>query len=445
MRIAILSSLYQPHCFGGAERIAQRIAEGLARQGHEVLVVSLDPRANAPLERINGVNVARIRLPNLYWPFPHTNQSQLTKLGWHAIDHWNPIAAGRARREIERFGPELVQTHNLVGFSTAVWPMLQRMGVPIVHVIHDYYLLCVNSTMMHAGVCHDGQHGWCRYARALQRNHSAAVGTVVGVSQFVLDTHLRAGLFPNAAIRRVINNGYDSPPAQPGILGRSTPFHQAGRLTIGFLGKLSEVKGLRPLLSAVARLSQERVSLLIAGDGEESFVNQLKTDFPSPNIRFLGKVDAAAFFGQLDVLCVPSIWNDPHPSVVFEAFAHGVPVVGSRAGGITEMMEDGVSGVLVPPGDPQALADALTKFVDRPDALTAMRSAALEKAQRFTVSRNLTAYARLLDDVMALRRGSASGLEREQRVPGSSRADPIDFAHAVSAHRDAQPVDTLTS
>ncbi len=157
-------------------------------------MVTLDPRADVPLEDINGVRVARVRLPNVYWPFPLRKRPTLAKMGWHAIDSFNPIAAARVGKLLARFRPDVVQTHNLVGFSTAVWATIARMGMPIIHVLHDYYLLCPNSTMVHRGICRHGRHGWCQYARTIQRKQSGAVGTVIGVSQFVLDTHLRRDL-----------------------------------------------------------------------------------------------------------------------------------------------------------------------------------------------------------------------------------------------------------
>ena len=358
-------------------------------------MVTLDPRADIPVEEINGVRVERIRLPNIYWPFPSKKRPRLLKLAWHAIDHFNPVAAGRVSKALKDFRPEIVQTHNLVGFSTAVWPAIARMGLPIIHVLHDYYLLCVNSTMVHGGVCHRGRHGWCRYARALQCEHSRAVSTVVGVSQFILDTHLDAGVFPNATTRLVINNGYDVPPANKAIISEGVDRDPAGPLKVGYLGQLVGVKGLRPLLSAVGTLPPDRLSLTIAGAGEESYVQGLKKNHRLPNVRFVGKVNSAAFFSQIDVLCVPSIWHDPLPTVVFEAFAHGIPVIGSRMGGITEMIDDGVTGRLLPPGDVEALASALGEFAEQPERLRQMRKNALSKARDFTVARNIAGYARL--------------------------------------------------
>jgi glycosyltransferase involved in cell wall biosynthesis len=398
MRIAIISSLYHPHQVGGAELSAQRIAEGLTVGGHEVLVVTLDPRADVPREEINGVHVARIRLPNVYWPFPSERRSKLLKLAWHAVDSWNPVAAGRVERLLKGFRPEIVQTHNLTGFSTAIWSMIAKMGIPIIHVLHDYYLLCSNSTMTHNGVCFHGPHGWCRHIRSLQRKQSQAVGTVVGVSQFILDTHLSAGVFPKATTRLVINNGCDVPAGLMPIIANRIDRTSTAPLKVGYLGQISEVKGLRPLLMAVAKLPQDQVTLTVAGTGDESYIQQLKQSHPLQNVRFVGRVNPAEFLNQIDLLCVPSIWHDPLPTVVFEAYSHGVPVVGSKMGGITEMVDDGVTGRLVPAGDVAELAAALSEFVDQPASLPQFRRNALIKARQFTKARNIAAYANLHRD-----------------------------------------------
>jgi glycosyltransferase involved in cell wall biosynthesis len=84
-------------------------------------------------------------------------------------------------------------------------------------------------------------------------------------------------------------------------------------------------------------------------------------------IRHLGLLPRnamAAAFKAADIVVVPSVWDDPHPTVVCEAMAAGRPVVASRVGGITETVMDGKTGFLVPPGDPQALSEALARLVE---------------------------------------------------------------------------------
>ena len=92
--------------------------------------------------------------------------------------------------------------------------------------------------------------------------------------------------------------------------------------------------------------------------------------------------DRAAVYDQFDVLVVPSLWLENSPLVIHEAFMAGVPVVGSRIGGIPDLVEEGISGLLVDPGSPEALAQALeTLAADRP-RLEAMTAAARGEVHR---------------------------------------------------------------
>jgi glycosyltransferase involved in cell wall biosynthesis len=101
------------------------------------------------------------------------------------------------------------------------------------------------------------------------------------------------------------------------------------------------------------------------------------------------------------VLAVPSIWFETGPQVVLEAHAAGVPVVGSDLGGIAERVQDGVNGLLVPPGDPLALAAALRSFVDDPDLLTRLRPRHRVRTMDEVADETVAAYAQLLASVPA--------------------------------------------
>ena len=127
-----------------------------------------------------------------------------------------------------------------------------------------------------------------------------------------------------------------------------------------FVGRLRIRKGVEVLLEALPPGAR----LLVAGDGEHR--SSLKE---KPGVRFLGRCDAGRVRGLLRnaaALVVPSIYEGM-PLVVLEAMESGVPVVASRVSGIPEVVEDGVTGWLVPPEDPGALNAALREALERPD------------------------------------------------------------------------------
>ena len=101
-------------------------------------------------------------------------------------------------------------------------------------------------------------------------------------------------------------------------------------------------------------------------------------------IRLLGRQRPAEFYPQVDVVAVPSLWNDNLPGVVFEAFAFGKPVIGARRGGIPEMIRDGDNGWLVEPTDTGALAVLLRSLHARRDVLAAAAQAARAASAPYT-------------------------------------------------------------
>src|SRR5437016_3066379 len=139
MKLLYVASLYYP-VVGGAEKIAQNLAEGMAAKGHQVSVATLCRKGNARTERLNGVKIRYIPIRNIYLHFVKA-QPLLAQIVWHLIDTFNPLAARDVARIVEEEAPDLVHTHNVAGFSAEVWPQVRSRRLPCVHTMHDYYLL----------------------------------------------------------------------------------------------------------------------------------------------------------------------------------------------------------------------------------------------------------------------------------------------------------------
>jgi glycosyltransferase involved in cell wall biosynthesis len=165
-----------------------------------------------------------------------------------------------------------------------------------------------------------------------------------------------------------------------------------GSFRILFVGRLVERKGVTHLIDAVGQLPSDVLArLTVIGEGPErsSLEAQAAAAGLDGRIDFRGRVDDKDLqdaFAAADVLVLPSIVDARGDTeglgvVLLEAMSCGVPVVGSRAGGITDIIEDEASGLLVPPGDPAPLASALERLARDP-ALAARLGAAGERRVR---------------------------------------------------------------
>ena len=113
--------------------------------------------------------------------------------------------------------------------------------------------------------------------------------------------------------------------------------------------------------------------------------------------------EVVSLFHSARAVVVPSVWADPCPTVVLEAMAGGRPVVAAASGGIVDMVIDGQTGFLVPPGDADALAGALDALLNEPETAAAFGIAGRDRAREFTVSAVVSRIEAMYTD--AIRRG----------------------------------------
>jgi glycosyltransferase involved in cell wall biosynthesis len=258
----------------------------------------------------------------------------------------------------------------VVGLSQLVWREAARRGIPIVHYLHEYGTMCPRGSAFRDGRLCASPCTSCGLITRPRKRLSRLVDTAVGVSRFTLRRHLDWGFFPGAQTA-VIPNLFES------IAFRGRTPAAPGPLRLGYFGRLIPDKGAHLLLEALARLPPDGWTLDIAGTGDDGYLAALKAS-ASPNVRFLGWTSAEAFFPGIDLLVLPSVWPDPQPRVTFEAFSYGVPVIGARAGGIPEEIDEGETGWLFDAGSAEDLARVLVaRMADRADLR--IRPAAFER------------------------------------------------------------------
>jgi glycosyltransferase involved in cell wall biosynthesis len=296
---------------------------------------------------------------------------------------WSMSAAKRVRSATSSFRPDVVHVHNtFVLASPSVFWAASRSGVPVVHTVHNYRLVCPVATCFRDGhPCTDcvGQlvpvpgvvHACVRDSRAQSAVVAAtltahrAIGTwsrridrYIALTDFQRSLLVKGGL-PARRISVVAN--FLEP--DPGL-------HPKERTGFLYLGRLAAEKGIATL-AAAARLGQQTVR--VAGDGPAS--DLLNAAAASCRLSVLGRLSTPEAHGEMAscvALLVPSLWFEGFPMVVLEAYASGTPVIASRIGSLAEVIEDGTTGLLVPPGDADALAAAIAWADDHPSEMRAM-------------------------------------------------------------------------
>lgn len=408
MRVLLLNTLYAPHVGGGTEVMLQHMAEGLRARGHQVQVLCTGPRAGLQRETVNGVPVLRAGLRNLYWPFDEQDHGALQRLAWHVLDRYNRAMRGLLAKVLKEVEPDVVVCHNLSGWSIAAWDAIRAAGVPIVQILHDQYLTCPRGVRFHQGR-HCRQP--CAPCALLRRSHAAASGAVeavVGVSRYQLHALLDAGYFTGSQAH-VVYNGTPlaAAAATPPVSGRRP-------LRFGFIGALTPNKGVEWLIEQF-RARGEDASLLIAGRGDSAYVNQLKSLADPQRVHFVGYRKAAEFFAEIDVAVVPSLAPESFGLVALEACAHHLPVIASRMGGLTEIVQDEVNGLLCSPEQPASLGDAIARLVRDPALRQRLAGRARDVvAPMLSVERMLDEYETILRHTLLTR-----GVQHGTAIPVS--------------------------
>lgn len=361
MNILFINTLYAPHIGGGAEITLKTLVDEFAARGHDVSVLTTGPDPGINEDQVDGIRVLRAGVSNLYWHHRKDKAPAWQRSLWHLRDSYNPTMGKIVENVVREIEPDLVCCHNLAGFSAAAWPAIKRAGVAVIQVLHDLYSICPNSNMFCQGRSCVSQCHRCKLFRLPHPRLSENVDCVIGVSRYVLERHLEFGLFSKAKIKTAIHNARNLP-----LIQRRTSGESNGRITFGFIGTLVPAKGVELLIKAfTAANAGSQAKLLIAGTGPALYEAELRR-YASDDVRFLGYVRPEDFYPKVDVLVVPSIWQEALGMVVVEAFAYGIPVIGSRRGGIPEMIKDGVNGFLFEPDQPSELHSLLKLLVDNP-------------------------------------------------------------------------------
>jgi glycosyltransferase involved in cell wall biosynthesis len=280
--------------------------------------------------------------------------------------------------------------------------------------LHDYKPVCPNFRLFTDGApctrCLSGRYANVVRHRCLEgsrwRSVAAAADAYASRTRGVYDQVDRL-VAPSAFLRdRLVEGGLPADRVEvlpnPVVAAPAPRERRAEPPVVVYASRLVAEKGVHPLLDAAARLPAG-VRLRMIGSGRTEREVRARVAAEGLPVDVLGALPQAEVAGHLRTAAaavLPALWWENCPMAVLEAAALGVPVVASDVGGIPELVDDGRTGLLVPPGDAAALAAALIRLVQDPATAARLGAAAWARVrERHDPARHLEALVRLYEDV----------------------------------------------
>jgi glycosyltransferase involved in cell wall biosynthesis len=426
VRILLLSNLYPPFVEGGAEILAGDIAAGLERLGHEVIVLTSSYGLSKPQH--DGKLWRSLQpAPPVYFDRQRSFWSQLNQPFNYYRRYHNAANARTLRQVVAATTPDILYIWEITGIGVnSLLKVLPDLNIPIVFHLGSYWLLYARSP--------ETEQSRLRLRWLKQR----LIGTVpeltwtslIAVSATVKQEYVRSGFDPKRI--EVIYNGIDPRfltlprsasneeeafqllfvgriRVEKGILvllkaldllmhEMNSPYLLSAKLSDGHnagTSSMLEMNG-SVMLSAAKHLDSPPLHLHIFGDGDETYISELKTFLHEKGlteiVTFHGKVpqdELIQHYDRCDLLLVPSLWQEPFGLVVAEAMARGLPVIASNVGGPAEILTHEINGLLVEAGNERALALAISQLIKDPEKRKRFGQAARATVQqRFVIEEN---------------------------------------------------------
>lgn len=387
LRILAVQEAYPP-VIGGLERHAETVSCELAARGHDVTVATTHPPVEAESHGVRriGLRMLAARIPQrLYSPDQQFVQHPPAP---------DPLTVVDLRRALRELRPDVVHARSWMLHSLLAAVRGARVRPRIVVSVHDYFPICATRSLLRDGRrCGGPRLARCVACASQASSLPVALYKVAGVrtgrhALAGVDRWLAVSEDVRQSIARVIPGGV----AAIEVVGSTVPDSVfdapaagARRPVTGdyllFVGSVRAFKGVDVLLEAHSRLGPDRPALVLIGKGS------LGGDY-APDVRHVGPLPhdrvMSAWHGALAGVA-PSIWPEPFGQVAVEAMASGTPIVATDTGGLRDVVVDEHTGLLVPPGDAGALAQALARVISDADFRRRAAQAGPLRARRYHV------------------------------------------------------------
>lgn len=394
MRVLSVLHRFLPRYAAGTEVYAGELNRELSRRGHQVALFTGDPAAAAPY------TYTWEDLPVLAVPWRSGRPA--SPVATFLAGFGNPAVEQRFRDYCRAQKPDIVHVHHLLGLSPTLPALARRLGARVVVTLHDYWFRCSNTWLLRYDeqVCPGPGLGFhcagCALYRLGRKPNPAIMAPAAPLfvartmrlrhalrlaDALIAPSHLVARVFAaDPALRdklHTIPHGV-SPPTP--LAAAERPPKRDG-VRFGYVGSLIRAKGAHVIIEAFNGLPAGPDELHLYGDltADGVYSAGLRQLAARPGVHFHGRVEhqqVLAALSTMDVLLVPSLWQETFAVNVDEAQALGVPVVVSSITAAVERIQPEVNGLQAPPGDVAAWRAQMRRLRDEPDLLGRLRAAA---------------------------------------------------------------------
>ena len=362
--------------YGGSGALATELGLDLARRGHEVHFITY-----AMPFRLRGYT------EGVYF------HEVDTSVGHYPLFEHYPYTLALASKQHEvalQMGLQVLHVHYAIPHATTAWLAKEKLGAG--------HPLKVITTLHGTDITLVGQEASLHPITKFSIERSDAV---TAVSTYLKDETIRTFGCEQCRIA-VIPNFVNLAEYRPADEKTGDGLRPAGHKLVAHVSNFREVKRVKDVVRVFARIRRAMpATLLMIGDGPErdDAEREARELAVAQDVRFLGKIDTVAPLLQQSDLFVLPTQAESFGLAALEAMACGVPVVGSRAGGLPEVVEDGKSGILEPPGSVEAMGRRSIELLRDPERHRAMAAAAVERARLFDADRIVPMYEALYREV----------------------------------------------
>ena len=364
--------------YGGSGAVATELGLDLARRGHEVHFITYDSpfRLRGYTERVffHQVETRMGRYP-LFDHFPYTL-----------------ALASKQHEVVLREELDLLHVHYAIPHATTAYLAREMLkgerSVRVITTLHGTDITLVGQESSFYAIT----------KFSIERSDG-----VTAVSNYLRDETYRAFGCGDCDVRVVPNfvNLQEYRPGDPGCRESVAP---EGHKVVTHVSNFREVKRVKDVVRVFARVRRAMpATLVMIGDGPERVdaENEARDLAVTDDVRFLGRLDSVASLLQASDLFILPSQTESFGLAALEAMACGAPVVASRAGGLPEVIDDGVNGILEPVGSVEAMGRRAVELLRDPERHAAMRAAAIAKAEQFSADRVVPMYEAYYREVLA--------------------------------------------